>query len=140
MTCIRQQVRKYGERHVGKYFNLPGGLAVEVRRHGIDEAIQHGSRPDKLKAFTAIPKLLETGQVVYAGVNPKNQRGRLVVTSHRVEISGKMFAVSAGFRKDPNGRLFHDHELIDVSRVGGLSSQPGEGLVPTTSRTYTDTA
>lgn len=131
MPALRDKARSYGAAHVvGAYRNAPSGLELEVRPHGIEEAIQHGSGPDKLKVFAAIPELLRTGQVVYDGMNPKNPKGRLVVISRLVAVGGKRYAVSAGLREDPNGRLFYDHELLEVSRVGGLSSQPGEGPKP----------
>ncbi|QSA97500.1 hypothetical protein [Methylococcus sp. EFPC2] len=131
MKTLRIKAREYGDEHVaGNYQNESSGLRIEVRHHGIKEAVSHGGGPDKLKAIAAIPDVLRRGQVVYNGVNPKNPQGRLVVISARVKIARELYVVSAGAREDANGRLFYDHELLDVRRAEGLSSQPGERPKP----------
>jgi len=71
------------------------------------------------------------GVVVYDGKNPKNPRNRLVVLASQVNIGGEVFIVSAGFRDDANGRLFYDHEMLDIKRAEArLSSQSGAAASP----------
>ena len=131
MKKLRSEAITYGESNiVGKYENKYSGIKLEVRRGGIDESIQHGSGPEKLKALASIKDILVNGYVVYDGINPKNKKGRLVAISKRVDISGKSFVVTVGLREDANGRLFYDHELLDTRRAEGLSSQSSEGLSP----------
>ncbi|MEQ1560672.1 MAG: hypothetical protein ABL933_17260 [Methyloglobulus sp.] len=129
MDSAREKTREYAYKNViGAYRNNNSGLELEIRKGGIDETISHGGAPDKLKAFVATPELIKNGFVVYDGINPKNTRNRLVTISKHVEISGKLYAVTAGFREDANGRLIYDHELLDVSRADGFISQRGEGI------------
>jgi hypothetical protein len=131
MKKLRLEAFVYGEKNiVGQYENKCSGIKLEVRRGGIDEAIQHNSGPDKLKALAAIKDVLVNGYVVYDGVNPKNTRSRLVAISKRVDIGEKQFVVTAGLREDASGRLFYDHELLDTRRAEGISSQSSEGLSP----------
>ncbi len=110
--------------------NQRSGIKLEIRNNGIDQAIQHGSAPDKLKAFAAIKEVVKNGFVVYNGENPKNNKGKLVVISKHVDIASKQYVVTAGFREDANGRLFYDHEMLDIRRVEGLLSQSSEGQMP----------
>ncbi len=96
MGDARHSARKYGLKHVvGHYKNVHGGIELEVRPHGIKEAIQHGGAPDKLKAFVAIPDLITDGFIVYDGINPKNTDTRLVAISKLVKIGGMDYAITA---------------------------------------------
>lgn len=123
------RVSKWFAQAHGNHVNSPIlGDVLLNERSGIDETIQHGSGPDKLKAIASIPDVVTNGAVVYDGENPNNPKVRLVAVSKRVDISGKPFVVTAGFKEDANGRLFYDHELLEARRVDGLSSQPSEGF------------
>jgi hypothetical protein len=133
MEALRHKARAFGAANiVGEYQNIGDTRTLEIRPKGIKETVQHGSGPDKLKALAALPDVVRNGVIVYDGPNPKNTRARLVVISKRALISGKPYMVTAGFKEDSSGsgRLFYDHELWDVNRVEGLSSQSGEGLAP----------
>jgi hypothetical protein len=46
-----------------------------------------------------------------------------------MNIRGEDFFVTAGLRDCGDGRLFYDHELLEVERADGLSSQFGRGSV-----------
>ena len=50
---------------------------------------------------------------------------RLVAIAAKVSIGGENFVVTAGMREDSNGRLFYDHELMEIESAGRLSSKPG---------------
>lgn len=129
MPALRDAAREWARSNVaGQYRNAAIGLMLEVRRSGIEQAIQHGGAADKLRAFAAIPDILRNGVVVFDGQNPKQPRGRLVVVAGQVEIRGAAFYGSAGFREDVNGRLFYDHELMEIERAERLSSQRGAAL------------
>lgn len=126
MPNMRRAAKKRArENLVGKYRNARSGLCLEVRPAGIDRAIGHGGAADKLRAFAAIPDVLRDGVVVFDGENPKHQRSRLVVVAGKVTIRGTEFYIGAGFREDANGRLFYDHELLEMERAERLSSQWG---------------
>ena len=45
----------------------------------------------------------------------------------QVEINGKAFYVTAGFREDASGKLFYDHELMQIKGAERPSSR-GESL------------
>jgi hypothetical protein len=75
---------------------------------------------------------MERGIVVYDGKNPTNERQRLVVVSGKMSIRGEDFFVTAGLRDDAQGTLFYDHELLEVERADGLSSQSGRNAVSST--------
>lgn len=126
MRALRHAAKEWAKAHiVGKFSNERSGLALEVRAKGIDDATQHGGAADKLRALSAIPELIREGVVVYDGKNPKNPQGRLVVIAGRMKISGRDLYVTAGFRADANGRLFYDHELMELEGAERLSSQWG---------------
>lgn len=130
MRDLRKKAFEYGSKNVaGIYRNNASGLNFEVRNSGIEQVIQHGSGPDKLKAIAAIPEIIKTGVVTFDGVNPKNKQGRLVTVSKLVVIGSKPFAITAGFREDSNGRLLYDHELFELKRADGISSQPSDKLL-----------
>ncbi len=132
MAAMRDEARAYaGKNLIGRYRNARSGLDFEVRRGGVEQAIQHQSGPDKLRAFAAVPDVLRDGVVVYGGKNPKNERSRLVVVASRVEIGGRAFMVSAGIHEDANGRSVYDHEVLDMKKVEArLSSQSGAAASP----------
>ncbi len=142
MKALHSDARKWANANVtGNFTNRRSGIAVEVRPRGIKNSINHGGGPDKLRAFAAIPSLLTDGVVTFLGKNPKKPNTDLIVIAKRVRISDSEFVVSAGIQKDPNGKLYYDHELLDVRRVEGLSSKSeaatevAEGAsVPTSTR------
>lgn len=81
--------------------------------------------------MAAIPALIREGVVVFDGVNTKRPEQRLIAIAVKVRIKGENFVVTAGMREDSNGRLFYDHELLDIKRVEDrLSSQSGAAALP----------
>jgi len=132
MRKMRAAATAYAKQHVvGIYTNQQTSLCLGVRAGGIGQAIQHHSGPDKMRAIAALPDIARSGTVVYDGKNPKNPRNRLVVVASQVDIGDQAFIVSAGFRVDANGRLFYDHEMLDIKRADArLSSQSGAAALP----------
>ena len=123
---MRVDAREWGKANItGFHTNTRTNITVEIRAHGIKEAVSHGSGPDKLRALAAIPELIRNGVVVFDGKNPKNAEQRLVAIAAKVRIKGEDFVVTAGMREDSNGRLFYDHELMEIESAGRLSSEPG---------------
>lgn len=126
ITQMRDDAREWGKANItGFHTNTRTNITVEIRAHGIKEAVSHGSGPDKLRALAAIPELIRNGVVVFDGKNPKNAEQRLVAIAAKVRIKGEDFVVTAGMREDSNGRLFYDHELMEIESAGRLSSEPG---------------
>lgn len=130
MAAMRDDARSYAAQQVlGRYTNDRSGITVEVR--SIEEALQHRSGPDKIRAIAAIPEIVTGGVVVFDSKNPKRPRERLVILAKKVKIGGQDFFVSAGIRGDANGKLFYDHEMLDVKKAEArLSSQSGTAALP----------
>jgi hypothetical protein len=129
LQAMRKQARAWGQAQlVGGYTNQATGQAIEVRAHGIKETLQHGGGIDKIRALAALPALLEHGVLVADATNVKNAAQRMLAFAAKVRIAGNDFIVTAGVREDANGRLFYDHELMDLMPVADadrLSSQSG---------------
>jgi hypothetical protein len=68
---------------------------------------------------------MERGIVVYDGKNPRNDQQRLVVVSGKMNIRGEDFFVTAGLRDGGDGKLFYDHELLEVERADEALTQSG---------------
>ena len=133
MKKMRDDARNYVKKHpvAGTYENKKAKLRLEVRESGIEETIQHGGGPDKLRAIAAIPEIVRSGTVVYNGQNPKNIQGRLVVLAKPVDVGGVRFVATAGFRDGGGGSLFYVHEMMDMKRVDDrFISQPGAAALP----------
>lgn len=123
---MREDARAWGKDNItGQHTNTRSNITIEIRPRGVKEAVSHGSGPDKLRAMAAIPALIRDGVVVFDGKNPKNSEQRLVAIAAKVRIKGADFVVTAGMREDSNGRLFYDHELMEIESAGRLSSEPG---------------
>ena len=108
------------ENITGWHTNTRTNLMIEIRPRGVKEVISHGSGPDKLRAMAAISALIRDGVVVFDGVNPKNPEQRLVAISAKVRIKGEDFVETAGMWEDSNGRLFYDHELMEIESAVGF--------------------
>ena len=133
MKALRHAAKAWAHKNIiGTYRNESSGLDLEIRASGVDETIYHGGAADKIRALSGLPQLMERGIVVFDGRNPKNEKLRLVVVSGKMAIRGEDFFVTAGLRDGGDGKLFYDHELLEVERTEGLSSQSGRGTVSST--------
>lgn len=99
---------------------------IIVTPKGVEDALWHGSGPEKIQAVAAVPDLLKTA--VLLGSSP-DVRGRPLtyhVFGAPLEIGQRKFIAGLVVREDHTGRRFYDHELSTIESLGAVSSESGD--------------
>ena len=100
---------------------------IAITQNGIINSIAHGSGPEKIQAFAALPEMIENG--VFIRTNPSSKGEQWNVTTHifaaKLDIGDKSKLVGFVVKEAPNGRRFYDHELTEIKNLDGLTPQAG---------------
>jgi hypothetical protein len=100
---------------------------IAITQNGIINCIAHGSGPEKIQVFAAMPEMIRNGILIRT--RPSDKEGQRDMKEHifaaKVDIGGKSKLVGFVIKEDSNGRRFYDHELTEIKNLDGLTPQAG---------------
>jgi len=100
---------------------------IAITQNGIINCIAHGSGPEKIQAFAAMPEMIRNGILIRT--RPSDKEGQRDMKEHifaaKVDIGDKSKLVGFVIKEDSNGRRFYDHELTEIKNLDGLTPQAG---------------
>ena len=124
MKALRKTAKKWAKENlVGKYDNDDTTTSMTVSKKSIDDAIAHGSGPEKIQAIAAMPGLIKQAKRIYSGPSLHGKPLTSHIFASPLEISGKQFMASVVAHEDANGQVFYDHELMGMKNLDQFLSQ-----------------
>jgi len=104
-----------------------GWSGIAITQNGIINSLAHGSGPEKIQAFAALPEMMKHG--VFIRTRPSRKDGQRDMKSHifatKINIGDRAKLVGFVIKEDSNGRRFYDHELTEIKNLDGLTPQAG---------------
>jgi hypothetical protein len=100
---------------------------VAITRNGIINSIAHGSGPEKIQTFAALPEMIKNGVLIVTKPSDKQKLWNIIehIFAAKVDIGNNSKLVGFVVKEDSNGRRFYDHELTEIKNLDGLTPQAG---------------
>jgi hypothetical protein len=111
----------------GDYSNADRGWNnIAITEKGVQNSLAHGSGPEKIQVFAALPEMIRDGIYVGTTSGKTYQQGmKRHIFAAKVDICGKSLLVGFVIMEDASGRRFYDHEMTKIKNLDGLTPQAG---------------
>jgi hypothetical protein len=126
MKELRAKARTWAAKQLPRSVtNQETGWKIEVRPSGVRSALAHGSGPVKIQAIAGIGELLKRAVLITTDHRTSGPWLDRHVFAAPLKVGGTDYHVGLVVREDTGGRLFYDHELMEVESPSGIPSQAG---------------